>query len=387
MMSQATPESIPSTTSASKQAIAYLVLEDGTVLKGKAFGATRPTAGEVVFNTAMTGYQEILTDPSYCGQIVTMTYPLMGNYGINREDFETINPSVEAMIVKEHSVYPQNWRSEKTLDRFLKELDIPGLSAIDTRMLTRKIRKYGTVKGRIISQEMLKNEYGGDESLAVESVRQISLPRDQVRQVSTRNAFHAPGDGYHVVLVDFGAKTGILKELTARGCDVRVVPYDTTAEEILRLSPDGVMLSNGPGDPQDVPQGVEMIKGILGKIPVFGICLGHQLLSLACGATTHKLKFGHRGANHPVLDLETGQTTMTSQNHGYTVGTDSLAGTRLKMTHQAINDKTVEGVRHLDAPAFSVQYHPEARPGPYDSNPLFDRFMDMMKSHTGAPAK
>jgi carbamoyl-phosphate synthase small subunit len=356
---------------------AYLILEDGTIMKGKVFGAERSSLGEVVFNTGMTGYQEVLSDPSYCGQIVTMTYPLIGNYGINRDDFESLSPYIHGLIVKEHSEFPNNWRKETTLDELLKERNIPGLYDIDTRKLTRLIREQGAMRGMIVSGSEM------DQADLIARVKEMPLMVDQVAQVSTKNPFHCPGSKHRVVLVDYGSKAGILRELTTRHCDIRVVPYNTTAEEIIRLRPDGVLLSNGPGDPKDVPEAVEMIKGLLGKFPLFGICLGHQLFALACGADTEKLKFGHRGANHPVKDVERDITMMTSQNHGYTVSRDSLSGTRLKVTQIAVNDETIEGLKHLDYPAFSVQFHPEASPGPFDSNYLFDHFIQLIEAHQG----
>jgi carbamoyl-phosphate synthase small subunit len=349
-----------------------LVLEDGSFFIGEAFGSTEKTIGEVVFNTGMTGYQEILTDPSYCGQIVTMTYPLIGNYGINRDDFESIEPHIHGLIVKEVCNVPSNWRNEMTLDEYLKEKKIPGLAGIDTRKLTRIIRQYGTLKGMICDLDVSVQE-------VVEYLKTTALPRDQVKRVSTKSPYPSPGRGYRVVLVDFGMKHGILRELNKRNCDVIVLPYNATAEQVLCLHPDGVMLSNGPGDPKDVPEAIEMIRGILGKVPIFGICLGHQLFALACGADTEKMKFGHRGSNHPVKHLATGKVAITSQNHGYTVKKESLPHTRLEVTHIALNDGTIEGLRHLDYPAFTVQYHPEASPGPEDSNPLFDEFIVMIR--------
>ena len=350
-----------------------LILADGTIFIGEGFGSDADTVGEVVFNTGMTGYQEILSDPSYCGQIVTLTYPLIGNYGINRDDFESINPAVRGFIVKEAADFPSNWRNEFTIDEYFRMKKIPGIAGIDTRKLTRIIRQYGTLKGAICSIEE-------DAEKVLEEMRKNSLPTDQVHQVSTKNPYPSPGRGKRVVLVDFGMKHGILRELNQRDCDVIVVPYNTTAEEILMLRPDGIMLSNGPGDPKDVPEAIEMLKGVLGKIPLFGICLGHQLFALASGADTTKMKFGHRGSNHPVKDLATGKVAITSQNHGYTVDLDSIAGTRLEVTHIALNDGTVEGLKHLDYPAFTVQYHPEASPGPEDANYLFDKFMEMIES-------
>ncbi len=349
-----------------------LILEDGTVFVGEGFGSMDSTIGEVVFNTGMTGYQEILSDPSYCGQIVTLTYPLVGNYGINRDDFESIIPAISGFIVKEVCDVPSNFRSQFTLDEFFKAKNIPGLSGIDTRKLTRIIRQYGTLKGAFCPLDVNVQE-------VVSKLKNETLPTNQVKQVSTKDPYPSPCRGDRVVLVDFGMKHGILRELTKRKCDVIVVPYNTTAKEILQLNPDGIMLSNGPGDPKDVPEAIEMIKEILGKVPVFGICLGHQLFALACSANTEKMKFGHRGSNHPVKHLQTGKVAITAQNHGYTVEEDSLINTRLEVTHIALNDGTVEGLRHLDYPAFTVQYHPEASPGPEDANGLFDEFLSMIE--------
>ncbi|EJW17444.1 carbamoyl phosphate synthase small subunit [Paenibacillus alvei] len=353
---------------------ARLLLEDGTLFTGTGFGADGESVGEVVFNTGITGYQEVLSDPSYCGQIVTMTYPLIGNYGITRDDFESIRPYVNGFVVRRHEEVPSNWRAEYSVDRLLKEYSIVGISGIDTRMLTRKLRHFGTMKGLLTtgsqSIEELKEMLGVSE-----------LMRDQVARTSTKQLFSSPGDKERIVLVDFGAKSGIVRELTKRGCDVVVVPHDTTAEEIRRLRPDGIQLSNGPGDPKDVPHAVKMLQELLGEYPIFGICLGHQLFALACGADTGKLKFGHRGGNHPVKELATNRCYITSQNHGYTVLEDSVQGTELKVTHINNNDKTIEGLAHVKYPAFSVQYHPEAAPGPHDSSYLFDQFIDMIREH------
>lgn len=357
-----------------------LILEDGTIFIGEGFGSEERTIGEVVFNTGMTGYQEILSDPSYCGQIVTLTYPLIGNYGINRDDFESINPAVKGFIVKEAAELPSNWRSEFTLDEYFRIKKIPGISGIDTRKLTRIIRQHGTLKGAIC-------DISEDTDLVLEQLRSSTLPIDQVSQVSTKNPYPSPGRGKRVVLVDFGMKHGILRELNQRDCDVIVVPYNATAEEILHLRPDGVMLSNGPGDPKDVPEAIEMINGILGKVPLFGICLGHQLFALACGADTSKMKFGHRGSNHPVKDLRTGKIAITSQNHGYAVEMDSVVNTELEVTHIALNDETVEGLKHKKFAAFTVQYHPEASPGPEDANGLFNQFMEMIDSEKQGAAE
>ena len=345
-----------------------LILEDGTVYKGYAFGADIESVGEVVFNTAMTGYQETLSDPSYNGQIVTFTYPLIGNYGINRDDFESMRPCIKGMIVKELCDTPSNFRNEKTLNEALKAFNIPGIYGIDTRSLTRKIRTKGVIKGCLVSIDRNVDE-------VVEELKATTLPTNQIEQVSSKSISLALGRGRRVVLVDLGMKIGIVRELTTRGCDVIVVPHNIKAEELLRLEPDGVMLTNGPGDPEDAEESIEMIKGIIGKVPIFGICMGHQLISLACGAKTYKLKFGHRGANHPVKNLITGRVDITSQNHGYAVDIDSLKDTDLELTHIAINDRSCEGVRHKNYPVFSVQYHPEAAPGPHDSSYLFDEFI------------
>jgi carbamoyl-phosphate synthase small subunit len=349
-----------------------LLLEDGTLFEGKAFGSDKQSIGEVVFNTGMTGYQEVLSDPSYCGQIVTMTYPLIGNYGITRDDFESIRPYIHGFAVRYHEEVPSNWRGQYTLDYLLKEYDIPGIYDIDTRMLTRKIRHHGTMKGILTT---------GSESIAElkERMNAFPLPTNQVSTVSTKNVFSSPGLKERIVLVDFGSKSGILLELAKRGCDVVVVPHDTTADQIRRLSPDGILLSNGPGDPKDVFKAAQMIKELLGEYPIFGICLGHQLFALACGANTRKLKFGHRGGNHPVKDLESGRCYITSQNHGYTVTEESIADTDLVVTHINNNDGTIEGLRHKVYPAFSVQYHPEAAPGPLDSGYLFEDFIEMIR--------
>ena len=351
---------------------AILLLEDGTIFTGKGFGAVKDAVGEIVFTTSMTGYQEVLSDPSYCGQLVTMTYPLIGNYGIARDDFESVRPYIHGFIVREHEEVPSNWRAEYSIDELLQEYDIPGISEIDTRMLTRIIRQQGTMKGVISTT-------GKSVEDLQKLLEKTPLLTDQVERVSTKNVYSSPGYKERVVLVDFGSKSGILRDLTLRGCDVVVVPQHTTAEEILKLRPDGVLLSNGPGDPKNVPHAIEMIRELLGKLPIFGICLGHQLFALACGADTNKLKFGHRGGNHPVKDLATNRCYITSQNHGFTVDEDSIKGTELIVTHINNNDQTIEGLRHQRFPAFSVQYHPEASPGPYDSSYLFDDFLEMIR--------
>jgi carbamoyl-phosphate synthase small subunit len=350
---------------------AILLLEDGTVFEGEGFGAEGICVGEVVFQTGMTGYQEVLTDPSYCGQIVTMTYPLIGNYGTNTDDMESSRPSVKGFVVREVCDTPSNWRNRRSLDAYLKHYGIIGLAGIDTRMLTKRIRKNGTLKGVIASGDALTVEQ-------LQPYLQKPLRTDQVLQVTTKTPYRCPGNGRRVVVMDYGVKGGTIRSLIHRGCDVVVLPADSKVSDVMAWDPHGVLLSNGPGNPDDLPFAVELVRDLLGKVPVFGICMGHQLLSLACGATAKKLTFGHRGANHPVKDLQTGRVYITSQNHGYVIDQDSLQGTELILTHVNLNDGTVEGVRHSRFPAFSVQYHPEARPGPDDSDYLFDEFMQLI---------
>ena len=349
-----------------------LILESGEVFRGKAFGNPSDTEGEVVFNTGMTGYQELISDPSYAGQIVCMTYPLIGNYGINRDDYESIEPAIKGLIVKEICDFPSNFRSMISVDDLFKAKKISGISGIDTRKLTRIIRNHGVLKGKIVDESV-------DDQEIIDELKFKTFPTDQVPTVSTKSSYASPGRGFKVVLVDFGSKNGILRELNQRDCDVTVVSQNVTAQDIMLMAPDGVMLSNGPGDPEDVPHALEMIRGILGKVPIFGICLGHQLISLAFGAKTYKLKFGHRGGNHPVLDLKSNKVAITAQNHSYAVDQESLKNTDLEETHVALNDRTNEGVRHKIYPCFSVQYHPEASPGPEDANYLFDEFIEMME--------
>ncbi|MDT1995058.1 carbamoyl phosphate synthase small subunit [Carnobacterium divergens] len=348
-----------------------LLLEDGTIFKGKGFGAPQEVTGEVVFTTGMTGYQETITDQSYNGQMIAFTFPLVGNYGINRDDFESIEPTCKGVIVKEHARVASNWRNQMTLDEFLKKRNIPGISGIDTRKLTRLLRDKGTIKGMItIDTEDLEH--------AFDQLRATVLPTNQVAQVSTTKAYPSPGNGRNIVVIDFGLKHSILRELSNRDCHLTVLPYDTDSQTILDLKPDGVMLTNGPGDPKDVPTALEMIRGIQGKVPIFGICLGHQLIALANGADTFKLKFGHRGFNHPVKEIATGRIDFTSQNHGYAVNDKTIAGTDLIVTHTELNDGTVEGIKHRYHPVFSVQFHPDAAPGPHDAVHLFDQFMELI---------
>lgn len=348
-----------------------LVLEDGTIYRGFAFGSDIFRIGELVFNTSMTGYQEIITDNSYCGQIITMTYPLIGNYGINGDDNESLEPALFGLAVRDYCPEPNNWRSRETLDQYLKQKSIPGIYGIDTRALTLKIREAGTMKAAMAAAD-------ADTDTLVSQLRSADYLHDQVKRVSTARPFPVPNRGHKVVLMDFGEKLGIIRELSKRNCDLIVVPWNTDAEQIMEYRPDGVMLSNGPGDPADIPEAIDTVRRLLGQVSIFGICLGHQLISLACGARTFKLKFGHRGSNHPVKNLSTGRVEITAQNHGYSVDIGSLAGTGLEVTHESLNDKTCEGVRHQEFPVFSVQYHPEASSGPHDSNYLFDEFIALM---------
>lgn len=348
-----------------------LILEDGTVFKGKAFGANNNVFGEIVFTTSMTGYQETITDQSFNGQIITFTYPMVGNYGVNRDDYESIAPTCKGVVVKEHARVASNWRSQMTLDEFLKRKGIPGISGVDTRALTRKIRQVGTMKASIV-------DVGDSFEHAFDQLKATVLATNQVQQVSTSKPYPSPGTGKNVAVIDFGLKHSILRELSKRNCNLTVLPYNTDAKTILSLAPDGVMLTNGPGDPKDVPEAIEMIREIQGKIPIFGICLGHQLFALANGADTYKMKFGHRGLNHPVREIATGRIDFTSQNHGYAVDEKTVDLDQLLITHVEVNDGTVEGIRHRHYPAFSVQFHPDAAPGPHDALHLFDEFMEMM---------
>ena len=349
-----------------------LLLEDGTFFKGKAFGNQEDAFGEVVFTTSMTGYQELLTDPSFLGQMVTMTFPMIGNYGINRYDYESMKPHMSAMIVGEWCEEPSNFRMEKSIDAYLKKFSIPGLYGIDTRALTKHIREKGAVKGCIISSDVSIEE-------GLNLIKKHEFYTDHIDRVSTKACYNVPSGGKRVVLMDFGMKGSILKNLNELNFDVTVVPHDYPFDMIMELNPHGVMLSNGPGDPADAKVPTETIKQLLGKVPVFGICMGHQLLSLACGAKTKKMKFGHRGGNNPVRDIETGKILITSQNHGYEVDRESLLNTELKVTYEAVNDLSVEGVEHKRFKAFSVQFHPESAPGPHDARVIFEKFKKMME--------
>ena len=359
---------------------AILALADGTVFEGEQFGATGETVGEVVFNTSMTGYQEILTDPSYKGQIVTMTYPLIGNYGCNEADVESIGPQVEGFVVREYSAYYSNWRSKWSLGSYLAEHDIIGIQGIDTRALTRRLRVHGVMNGCLSTEDL------NPESLVTKAKAWHGLVGwDLVQRVTCLNsyAWQRPEENnsppkYRVIALDFGIKYNILRQLTEHGCEVQVVPARTTAEEILAAEPDGVFLSNGPGDPMPIDYAIQTIRTLMGKKPIFGICLGHQLLGLALGGKTFKLKFGHRGANQPVKHLETDRVEITAQNHGFCVDIDSLPNS-VDVTHVNLNDDTLEGIQHREYPIFSVQYHPEASPGPHDASYLFSRFTEMME--------
>lgn len=344
---------------------AKLILENGMIFEGKAFGYLKESVGEVVFTTGMTGYQEVLTDPSYYGQIVTMTYPLIGNYGINIEDMESDSVKVSGFIVREKCNVPSNFRCELDLDKFLKQQKVIGLEGIDTRALTKILRNSGTMKG-IITLENVDDEY------VKEKIDGFSN-KNAVKFVTAKNIYTIEGPGKHVAIMDFGIKANIIRNFKKRGCKLTVFPATATAEEVLNVNPDLVFLSNGPGDPEDLSFAIENVKKIVGNKPISGICLGHQVLALALGGKTTKLKFGHRGCNHPVKDLERNIVHITSQNHGYVV--ETLPET-IEVTHVNINDGTVEGMRHKELPIYSVQFHPEAAAGPQDSEYIFDRFLE-----------
>ena len=351
-----------------------LILEDGSVYTGELLDSETRAVGEVVFTTTMTGYQESLTDPSFCGQILTMTYPLIGNYGTAEKFMQSRRSFVRGFVIGELCDAPNNWQAEESLTDFLRENNIPCLYHVDTRAVTRHIRSAGAMKGVIVPENMPESE--------IVALQGEELPRNVVEIVTTPEVYtletETP-DAPHIVAMDFGVKRSILQNINRIGAKVTVVPAHTSAEEVLALNPDGVFLSNGPGDPTDVPEIVEEVRKLAGKKPIFGICLGHQLLALAFGAKTYKMKFGHRGGNQPVKNLKMGKVHISAQNHGYAVDPASLAGTPLVVTHTNVNDDTIEGLRHTGLPIFSVQYHPEAAPGPDDNMYLFDEFWNLMK--------
>jgi len=356
---------------------AILLLDDGRKFYGHSFGAEGQAVGEVCFNTGMTGYQEILTDPSYCRQIVTMTVPHIGNYGVNPDDIESKHIQVAGFIVKEETDIPSNWRSTQTIGKYLKEQNIVGIQGIDTRALTRHIRDNGAMNG------IISTSNSGLDSLKKKLKETPNMSGlDLAKEVTCKNAyqwFRKPNGEFRVAAIDFGIKHNILRLLEHHGCSTTIFPATVPSTEIMDFNPDGVFLSNGPGDPAAVSYGIETVKQLLGRKPIFGICLGHQILALALGASTFKLKFGHRGCNHPVKNLNTDKVEITSQNHGFAVDLDSLP-VNIIPTHVNLNDNTSEGIRCKDIPAFSVQYHPESSPGPHDSRYLFQQFIDMMKN-------
>ena len=350
-----------------------IVLEDGEEYYGYGFGAEKEAICEIVFNTSMVGYQEIVSDPSYTYQMVVMTYPLIGNYGITDDDYETKQPTIGGLIVREYNDIPSNFRYTKTLSEYLEENNIPGISGVDTRKITRSIREKGSRKVIITDINTSKQE-------ALKKLKQYEIPKDAVSKVSCKKKWYSrtANPNYNIVAIDCGIKLNIVRTLNKKGCNVTIVPYNTTAKEIIDLKPDGIFLSNGPGNPEDVQEVIELVKELKGKYPIFGICLGHQMISLAYGAKTYKLKFGHRGGNHSVLNLETDKIEITSQNHSYAVDEESLKNTELKVTHKNILDNTIEGVECKKDKVFSVQYHPESAPGPQDSVYLFDKFINLL---------
>ena len=376
---------------------AVLALEDGTVFEGRSFGRAGEVTGEVVFNTALCGYQEVLTDPSYAGQIVTMTYPHIGNYGVNREDVESARPQVAGFVVREASTVVSSWRASGELGRYLDEHGIVGISEIDTRALTRHLRTHGAKRGVVSARDLDHASLVGKarasrSMIGLDLAREVTCPEPWTFDPRAEGEIEAgplvpilkgAGRGeelFRVVAYDFGMKRNILRNLAAAGCVVTVVPATTPAAEALALSPDGIFLSNGPGDPEPCTYAIEAARVFTEKLPTFGICLGHQILGLACGGRTYKLKFGHRGANHPVKNLKTGQVEITSQNHGFCVDPSLFERPEYELTHVNLNDGTVEGFRMRDQPVLSVQYHPEASPGPHDSHYLFEEFVAMMRA-------
>ena len=357
-----------------KGKIRKLIMSDGSEYVGYGFGEdTGNRVCELVFNTSPVGYQEIMSDPSYTDQFVTLAYPLIGNYGINEDDYETKHPTIGGFVVRDYNDLPSNFRSDKTFSQTLKDLGIPGITGVDTREIVRKIRDVGTRKA-LITDESTTLEEG------LKILEETQMGHDQVPRVSRPliEKYISVNAKYHIAAIDFGMKENILRSFFGKNCSVTVFPWNVTAEEVEAVKPDGIFLSNGPGDPEDVKEAIELVKTLRGKYPIFGICLGHQIISLACGARTYKLKFGHRGGNHPVKNLETGKIDITSQNHSYAVDENSLDGTGLVVTHKNLLDGTVEGVKCEKDKIFSVQYHPESSPGPHDSSYLFDEFLKLM---------
>ena len=381
---------------------ALLALEDGRTFRGKSFGADGEISGEIVFNTSLTGYQEILTDPSYAGQVVVLTYPLIGNYGVNSQDAESARPFAEGLVVREIAEIPSNWRQQASLPDYLREHNIVGISDIDTRALVRHIRTHGAMRCMISTRDLdqaslVRKTQGQPVMVGQDLVKEVtcregypwqdpSFELFPARKRRSRNAAAKKEQQrpFKVAAFDFGIKHNILRLLTDHGCELTVVPATTGANQILSLNPDGIFLSNGPGDPEPVTYAIDTVRQLLGKKPIFGICLGHQILGLALGGRTYKLKFGHRGGNHPVLRIPTGQVEITAQNHGFAVDIDSLPKSEIEVTHVNLNDQTLEGFRHKSLPAFCVQYHPESSPGPHDSRYLFKEFKSMMLQHREA---
>ena len=372
--------------------IAVLASEDGSIFEGLGFGSEGETFGEIVFNTSLTGYQEIITDPSYNGQIVVMTYPEIGNYGINSEDLESKKPVAKGLVVKEYWPSPSNWRSEESLGDYMTRHNIIGIYGIDTRQLTKNIRTKGAQKSLIstidFNKKSLTNKVkkssgivGRDLVTEVSCKKSYKWSKGTEKWIPSTEVTKKVKKKYKVVAYDFGIKTNILRRLTDLGCKITVVPSKTDPKDILAMEPDGIFLSNGPGDPEGVAYAIENVNKLIGKKPIFGICLGHQIISLALGGKTYKLKFGHRGGNQPVKNLKTGKVEITSQNHSFAVDPDSLDSKKVEITHINLNDDTVEGLRHKEYPLFSVQYHPESSPGPHDSGYLFNEFMNLMKLH------
>ena len=359
-----------------------IVLENGREFFGHGFGADCERTAELVFNTSVVGYQEVLSDLSYTGQIVLMTYPLIGNYGINDEDFESKTPSMSGMIVRDYTDSPSNFRYTKTLSEAMEDFGIPGISGVDTRQIARIIRDEGSQRVLITDADMPLEE-------CLAKLQAWEYPRDVVRQVSCKRRWYSRTSNpkYNVAVLDCGIKLNIVREMNRMGCNVTVLPFDTKPADILRREPDGLFLSNGPGDPENVTEVIETVRALKGQLPIFGICLGHQMIALACGAHTYKMKFGHRGGNHPVLNQDTGRIEITSQNHSFAVDPESLRGTGLRVTHINLLDQTIEGVEDAANRMFSVQYHPESAPGPQDSNYLFEKFlknMDIQKQKEGS---